>query len=75
MPVKFEVARSAMMAGDRLMVTHPDQNRPNDRTRYHLIGLGRSLTAAGFRKLADDLVPVGDGLLPEITQTYIMRQK
>ncbi|GLT08011.1 hypothetical protein GCM10007928_02420 [Sulfitobacter porphyrae] len=69
--VNFDLALSALRSGDRIMVTLKDPTKESDRTRYNLLG-GGALSAATFRKLSDQLEPVGDGLFPEDapSQTY-----
>ena len=56
------------------MVTHPDPTKPAGRIRYSFID-GNSITAATYRKLLPGLVPVRDGLFPEISQTFAWRSE
>lgn len=42
--VNFDVALSALRSGDRIMVTLKDPTKESDRTRYNLLGGGRSFS-------------------------------
>jgi hypothetical protein len=63
-----------LRAGDRIMVTHPDPLKVSERTTYALVEDGGGLTATMFRRLAEELEPVQDGLFPDQpSQTYRLR--
>lgn len=71
MLIGYDRAVAALKSGDTLFVTMPDPANPQDRKRYTLARGGVSVRATTFRKLFDDLAPVGDGLFgADITQSY-----
>lgn len=67
----------ALRAGDRVMVTHPDPLRATDDVRYSLVQRGRAIGKRTWAELQPDLVPINDGLFPEIGggQTYALRDE
>ena len=53
---------AALESGDRVMVTHPDPMRPDDRTRYTLASGGGRISSRTFVAILPKLRPVQDGL-------------
>ena len=72
MPISYSKAREALAAGDVLMVTQVSEPPSAAGTFYCLKGAGKTVTKKAVLKLMPDLVPVGDGLFPEASQTYAL---
>jgi hypothetical protein len=62
---------AALEEGDRIMVTHPDPDKPSEKTRYSLVEASRNVGVRTFKKLVSGgcIRPVLDGLFGD-SQTY-----
>ncbi|MCJ8139586.1 hypothetical protein [Falsirhodobacter halotolerans] len=53
------------------MITHPNPEKPSEKTTYGLVRSGKNVGLRTYRKLVDNLVPVNDGLFGgDISQTF-----
>lgn len=72
MALSYQKARAALAEGDVLMVTQIAEPPSAAGTFYCLKHAGKTVTKKAVLKLMPDLVPVGDGLFPEASQTYAL---
>jgi len=52
------------------MATNPDPTKPGETPVYALRRSGKRITGPAYRKLVPHLIPVGDGLFPDASQTF-----
>ncbi|MGN7867757.1 hypothetical protein [Paracoccus sp. 22332] len=76
MPMGVEAVRSALIAGDCIMVTQIAEPESKAGTYYALRQSGKTVTKSAFAKLRPDLVPVDPGLFADAPQAFaIIRRK
>ena len=56
-----------------ILATHPSPLAPDAHTTYAMHPSGRAVLPVQFRKLADRLEAVGDGLFAGMSQTWRLR--
>ena len=56
-----------------ILATHPSPMAPDAHVTYAMHPSGRAVPPVQFRKLAEQLEAVGDGLFPGMTQTWRLR--
>lgn len=71
MALGFAATSAALRGGDRLMVTHPNPLKPDERITYGLVTAGQRVSIHAYRSLVrgQHLAPCGDGLLGD-SQTF-----
>lgn len=77
MPIGIEAVRSALTAGDCIMVTMRrfDEEPAKQGLLYCLKSTGQAIPAKTMAKLADELQPMDRGLFDDAPQSFILKSE
>ncbi|MFN7002206.1 MAG: hypothetical protein ACK4NW_02105 [Roseinatronobacter sp.] len=73
MPMKLEAVRTALAAGESIMVTRIAEPESKAGTYYVLRQSGKTVSRSQLAKLRDDLEPGERGLLDDEPQTHVLK--
>ncbi|SFX48735.1 hypothetical protein SAMN04244548_01210 [Paracoccus pantotrophus] len=73
MPIGINAVRSALTAGDRIMVTKVSEPESKAGTFYALKAAGKTVPRNTFAKLRDELEPADRGLFDGEPQSFVLK--